>query len=99
MDMALGVLLLIIIIGALLPPASTSRRGHRTLPSAQPSRGAIPQDVKIAVAVRDDGKCRRCGSRQNLHYDHIIPRARGGTNKKENIQLLCQTCNLRKGVR
>ena len=50
----------------------------------------IPQDVKIAVSVRDQGKCRVCGSTQNLHYDHIIPYSRGGSsNDPDNIKLLC----------
>jgi len=31
-----------------------------------------------------------------LHFDHIIPVAKGGGNTKKNIQILCQTCNLKK---
>jgi len=58
----------------------------------------IPQDVKIAVAVRDQGRCVECGSNEDLHYDHKIPWSRGGTNTINNIQLLCGTCNRRKGA-
>lgn len=32
-----------------------------------------------------------------FHIDHIVPLARGGTNDSANLQLLCETCNLRKG--
>jgi hypothetical protein len=53
------------------------------MPGPQAPRGerntrAIPQDVKIAVAARDHGRCRQCGSMEDLHYDHVIPWSRGG---------------------
>jgi hypothetical protein len=51
---------------------------------------SIPQDVKIAVSVRDGGKCRVCGSTKGLQYDHIIPWSKGGpSDDPNNIQLLC----------
>lgn len=76
------------------------------VPVHPPSRGAIgernsrviPQDVKIAVALRDHGMCVQCGSAEDLHYDHKIPWSRGGTNTANNIQLLCGRCNRRKGA-
>jgi hypothetical protein len=33
----------------------------------------IPQDVKIVVTLRDQGRCVQGGSTQDLHYDHKIP--------------------------
>ncbi len=62
-----------------------------------PRREAIPEDVKLVVWTRDGGACVRCGSKQGLHFDHIIPLAKGGGNSEANIQILCQTCNLKKG--
>jgi hypothetical protein len=59
----------------------------------------IPQSVKIAVAARDGGKCRECGSSEDLQYDHVIPWSRGGANTVNNVQLLCGECNRRKGAR
>lgn len=58
----------------------------------------VPQDVKIAVSARDGGRCRRCGSTKQLHFDHVIPVSRGGANTVANIQLLCGTCNREKGA-
>jgi hypothetical protein len=50
----------------------------------------IPQDVKIEVSVRNGGRCRVCGSTQDLQYDHIVPYSRGGSSTDaSNIQLLC----------
>src|SRR5438309_2147909 len=54
-------------------------------------REAIPEDVKLVVWTRDGGVCVRCGSKENLHFDHIIPVSKGGGNSEPNIQILCQT--------
>ena len=57
----------------------------------------IPTSVKVEVWQRDKGKCVKCGSSVNLHYDHIIPFSKGGSSTTAaNIQLLCATCNLKK---
>lgn len=76
------------------------------VPTIAPGRGApgernsrvIPQDVKIAVTLRDQGKCVQCGATEDLHFDHKVPWSRGGTNTANNIQLLCGPCNRRKGA-
>jgi hypothetical protein len=60
----------------------------------------IPSSVKVQVWQRDKGACVKCGSKTNLHYDHIIPYSLGGTSlSAKNIQLLCMTCNLAKRAR
>ena len=57
----------------------------------------IPSAVKLAVFKRDQGKCIECGSKDNLHFDHILPFSKGGTSVLvENIQLLCARHNLQK---
>jgi HNH endonuclease len=67
-------------------------------PVDEPRSRVIPQDVKIEVAARDGGRCRQCGSNEELHFDHVIPWSKGGANTADNIQLLCGTCNRRKGA-
>lgn len=57
----------------------------------------IPASVKLEVWKRDKGKCVICGSRDNLHFDHIIPYSKGGSSlTADNIQLLCARHNLTK---
>jgi hypothetical protein len=49
-----------------------------------------------AVFHRDNGRCRVCGKSEKLHVDHIIPRAKGGSDSMDNLWLLCDQCNLSK---
>jgi hypothetical protein len=61
------------------------------------NRLPIPTEVRNAVWRRDEGRCVRCGSRERLEFDHIIPVADGGSSTERNIELLCETCNRSKG--
>lgn len=63
-------------------------------------RRIIPTKVKLAVWQRDHGKCVECGSTDELHFDHDLPWAKGGTSITEaNVQLLCARHNLQKSDR
>lgn len=62
-------------------------------------RTRIPENVRIEVWRRDQGKCASCESRENLEYDHIVPVSRGGSNTARNVELLCEDCNRAKGNR
>ncbi len=59
-------------------------------------RAHISRDIIDAVYTRDGGRCVYCGSMENLQIDHIIPHSRGGANTIENLQVLCQRCNIEK---
>ena len=60
----------------------------------------IPGEIQQEVYKRDRGKCRICGSTNNLHFDHILPFSKGGSSKvASNIQLLCARHNLKKGAK
>lgn len=57
----------------------------------------IPTSVKLEIWKRDKGKCVKCGSKDNLHFDHIIPYSKGGSSLvAENIQILCARHNIAK---
>lgn len=56
-------------------------------------RNHIPSHVRRAVWQRDGGHCVRCGSTQNIEFDHVIPVSKGGSSTTQNIELLCQRCN------
>lgn len=60
------------------------------------SREPIPQDILDKVWNRDGGQCVKCGSQENLEFDHIIPFSKGGANTYRNLQILCKKCNLDK---
>jgi len=60
------------------------------------AREQIPEDVRIFVWRRDNGKCVTCGSNRNLEFDHIIPISKGGGNTERNLQILCSDCNKKK---
>ncbi len=60
----------------------------------------IPTVIKQKVWQRDNGKCVECGSKDDLHFDHIIPFSKGGSSLTEsNVQILCRKCNLKKSAK
>lgn len=61
-------------------------------------KAPIPLALRWEVWERDDFTCRRCGARQRLTVDHVIPESRGGPTVLLNLQTLCGRCNNRKGV-
>lgn len=72
---------------------AVTRMHKRQLVAPGQASRHIPQDIKVAVWQRDQGRCVECGADQYLEFDHIIPFSRGGATSLNNLQLLCRNCN------
>ena len=47
--------------------------------------------------VEESNKCAYCGkTHSNLHWEHIIPKSRGGPDHMDNMVQACPECNLAK---
>jgi DNA-directed RNA polymerase subunit RPC12/RpoP len=42
-------------------------------------------------------ECVDCGSKENLTIDHIRPVSKGGSDDIKNLQIMCKSCNSKKG--
>ncbi|MEE8277014.1 MAG: HNH endonuclease [Alphaproteobacteria bacterium] len=61
-----------------------------------------PAFTRFNVFLRDRFGCQFCGHRfpaENLTFDHLLPRSRGGRTTWENIVTACTDCNTFKGSR
>lgn len=76
-----------------------SKRGDRVWQHRSSADGYVPGSVRYEVLKRAKYRCELCGAHEDqaaLHVDHIIPRARGGSDDISNFQSLCVTCNTSK---
>lgn len=61
-----------------------------------------PAFTRFNVFLRDGFSCQYCYGNfrtNDLTFDHLIPRSRGGRTSWDNIVTACQDCNTRKGNR
>lgn len=74
--------------------ASQARRRQAVL--ASPSHHTAA-DVQRLIRLQRN-RCACCGKslKSGFHIDHRMPLKRGGSNSRENIELLCPRCNGRK---
>ena len=79
------------------PPVRESENRTRRTPRDPSIR------LRFRVLQRDNFSCRSCGRSPAiilgviLHIDHVIPWCDGGETLFENLQTLCDACNLGKG--
>ena len=68
--------------------------------SSKYERSLMTKSLRYDVLSRDNYKCCVCGvtakEGAKLHVDHIVPIAKGGKTVIENLQTLCENCNLGK---
>ena len=79
--------------------ASLAFQGTRPKPV---KRQRFAQGLRKTLYRGQGGRCVYCGRKLQMalsHIDHITPVAQGGTNARDNMQLLCPGCNTRKGDR
>ena len=61
-----------------------------------------PAFTRFNVFLRDSFACQYCSgafATEDLTFDHVIPRSRGGRTTWNNVVTACQICNLHKGNR
>ena len=79
-----------------LPPDSVAVTRDRRTPRDPSLR------LRFSILKRDDFRCRACGASPatkpglHLHVDHVQPWSQGGMTNAENLQTLCEPCNLGK---
>lgn len=74
------------------------------LPSVVALKHYVAQDrspafTRFNLFLRDGFACQYCGSPEDLTFDHVLPRSKGGRTSWENIVTACAPCNLSKGGR
>ncbi|WP_092891090.1 HNH endonuclease [Roseicitreum antarcticum] len=79
-----------------------SQRMELRIPSVVVLREFVKPQKRVAFTrfnlfLRDEFSCQYCGSRKDLTFDHVVPRAHGGVTSWTNVVAACAPCNLRKG--
>ena len=77
---------------------------HRTDVPRRTDLGELPnyrthKHELFGVQEGHCGGCRMTFPFRIFEVDHVVPRAKGGSDHRENLQLLCPACNRLKGTR
>jgi len=80
---------------------SLALSGETAEESPKPVRRVhIPVQKRYLILKRDLYTCQLCRrTGVPIEVDHIVPVSRGGSNRLDNLQTLCQDCNRGKGDR
>ena len=52
----------------------------------------MPEKIRVAAWRRGGGKCSKCGRRDQLDFEFILPPSRGGKTSPDNIRIVCHAC-------
>jgi hypothetical protein len=58
--------------------------------------GAVADDVRREVWIRDRGRCVDCAIESGLVFDYVLPPAAGGSSTVANLELRCRPCQSRR---
>ena len=56
-----------------------------------------PNFTRFNVFLRDKFACQYCGDKNDLTFDHLLPKSKGGLTDWENVVTAWSTCNVKKG--
>ncbi|MBT3979762.1 MAG: HNH endonuclease [Bacteriovoracaceae bacterium] len=87
---------------AITEAAATIRKKIKALGSRKSkpiiNSRTISAAIKKTVITRSGNKCENCGSKYNLHFDHVTPHSMGGASAIGNLRQLCSNCNARAAI-
>jgi len=72
--------------------AQAGSEAHRARKLKAKGNGVSNKEWKD-IKEKYGNKCLKCGSKENISMDHVIPLAKGGEHDVKNIQPLCRHCN------
>lgn len=73
---------------------------HRRRSRDREAEGAFAVADVLRIGDMQKWKCHWCSkpTKKHYHVDHLIPLAKGGTNRPSNLVIACPKCNLRKNA-
>lgn len=85
------------------PAAARTVDNERRVPRMKPRSAQAKRRYRIRKELwKAQGKrCAYCHAPLRIHeatFDHVIPRAHGGTSRQSNLVIACWDCNRRKGA-
>ena len=85
-----------------IPKTSPAQKADIKVKNTKEDFRNIPLKLRLKILSRDNFRCVFCGRSPatdvgvKLHIDHIVPFSKGGKSVAENLQTLCQDCNIGK---
>lgn len=87
------------------PPWINRKPKRDAMPRNQTEAGYGRRAWRLARQERlaiDNWACQDCGrivTGREAHVDHVVPKAKGGSDLMDNLRTLCRSCHSRKTVR